>query len=388
MNAAEELTRRLTEGAEDFDPRAYFRGVLTALEDRGFERVHLDEPYEQWMCEKFLPFRIWTGRYSDTDIVVSVEHDNRMERTPIQQWEYPMDALDAALAQVDRIIQLMEHAPGQTFHERHAYIWQALQKMQEAPMLGEADEDDLTGYLDYESQLKQMGFEYRERVGCYTKSYTLTQDSQRYVGLSLALFYNFHHAFVDVYISAADADPHATRASDYQLIKVLKDIPAGEVYTYVDRVSRVAQKLRDTGVTSAKQVVAQAKAEHLLEAEQEFDPREYFLGNPVGDTLKRLGYTKFSETSDSYTKQLFEDRGLSFYLTVYGAEFPGDPTTVVIEYQRHVVPAGFSFPWNAKVDNTRLAALLPVLESAIKSAWEQAMSLEQTKAVLDALVKA
>jgi hypothetical protein len=309
-------------------------------------------------------------------IHVAVEIVMQGERTLLNEWNYHPEDVDAAIAQVDRILPLVKNFAGVLGREESC---RKLRAMGPAPGVNEAedvDDFDAAQYMDYPAQLQQMGFNYTEAVGAYTKSYPLAPG----VSLVVALFYNTPNAFVDVYVAAAD------QSEQFGIIKHLKSVPADDVYTYVDRASRVAAKLRDAGVTSAKQVIVQCNRERLLENEQEFDPREYFLSNPTADMLKQLGYDKMGD-SDSYTKQVLSDTATAHYLTVYGTEFPGDPTTVIIEYQKHIPMIGFVFPWSVRVEHRKLMALLPLLESAIKSAWDQELTEVETKAVLDALVK-
>lgn len=266
MNRAEELMRKLTEAHEDFSARDYFMGKLGALADRGFQEGHI-YPGDggESMFLDLLPFRVWVSTTHGGQVVnVSAEHDDRMERTNINKWSYPIEELDAALAQADEVIQVINETPGESFWEKHQAIWQKLKAMGKAPVA--------------------------EAV-------------------------------------PADAPPEET-----------------------------------------------------------FDPRDYVLGSTAGDTVKGLGYEKFGD-SDSYTKMLVNDVKGAHYLTVYGADYRADPDHVIVEYQRHNPMLGFTFPWSALVNNNDLRKLLPVLESAIKSAYEQHMPDPELKQALTALVK-
>jgi len=375
MSKAQQLMREATE-SDDFDARHYFMGGLEPLGERGFEHREYDavDDLDTWHLD-VPPFWVW-GTMTPKGIQIAVEIVMQGDRTSLNRWTYRPEDVDAAIAQVDRIMPLVKNFNSVPGREQACG---KLRAMGPAPGVNEAedvDDFDASAYMDYPAQLEKMGFKFTDAVGAYTKSYPLAPG----VSLVVALFYNTPKAFVDVYVAAAD------QSEQFGVIKHLKSVPADDVYTYVDRASRVAAKLKDAGVTSAKQVIAQCNRERLLENEQEFDPREYFLSNPTADMLKQLGYEKMGD-SDSYTKQVLSDTATAHYLTVYGTEFPGDPTTVIIEYQKHIPMIGFVFPWSVRVEHRKLTALLPLLESAIKSAWDQELTEVETKAVLDALVK-
>lgn len=375
MSKAQQLMREATE-SDDFDARHYFMGGLEGLSERGFTHYEYDavDDLDTWHLDT-PPFWLWATILKDR-IQVAVEIYMQGERTPLNTWSYPKDDTDAALAQVDRILPIVKNfnsVPGREEACRR------LRAMGPAPGVNEAEDVDdfnATDYMDYPVQLQRMGFKYTDAVGAYTKNYFLAPN----VSLVVALFYNTPKAFVDVYVAAAD------QSEQFGIIKHLKGVPADDVYTYVNRASRVAAKLKAAGVSNAKQVIDQCNRERLLEAEQEFDPREYFLSNPVAETVKKMGYEKLGD-NDSYTKKVASDLATAHYLTVYGTEFPGDPTTVIVEYQKHVPMIGFVFPWSTKVEHHKLMRLLPLLESAIKSAAEQEFSEAETKDVLNALVK-
>lgn len=371
--------REATEG-EDFDARNYFMGGLEPLSARGFEHREHDpvDDLDTWHLDA-PPFWVW-GTVTPKGIDISVEIVMQGERTPLNKWTYQSDDVDAAIAQVDRILPLVKNFAGVVGREQACV---KLRAMGPAPGVNEAedvDDFDAREYYDYESQLARMGFKYTEQVGAYTKSYFVSSDDWHPVSIIIAIFYNTPRAFADIYVAAADA------TEQFGVIKHVKSVPAEDVYTYVNRVSRVAAKVKASGVTTAKQVIVQCNRERLLESEQEFDPRDYFLSNPTAENLKRLGYEKLSD-SDAYSKHLFTDTATAHYLTVYGTEFPGDPTTVIVEYQKHVAMLGYVFPWSTKIEHQKLNHLLPLLESAIKSAWDQQLNGKETKAVLDALVK-
>ena len=101
--------------------------------------------------------------------------------------------------------------------------------------------------------------------------------------------------------------------------------------------------------------------------------------------LKRMGYQKMGDF-DSYAKLVLSDLGTAHYLSVFKVD-NNDPSQVLIEYQKHVAMIGFTFPWGTRLDSDKLRTVLPLLESAIKSAWEQQMPEADMKAALTALVK-
>ena len=366
--------------ADDFDARGYFMGVLDVLSARGFEHREYDpvDEADGWQLDA-PPFWVW-GIVVPKGIVVTVELVMQGERTLLNNWMYPPQAADAAVAQIDRILPLVKNLAGIPGREQACA---KLRAMGPAPGVNETEDlDDFNAadYMDYESQLKQMGFAYFPGVGCYTKEYSVSNEPAYPAALSVALFYNSPHAFVDVYVCAVDPVSHAD-----VIIKRLKGIPADDVYTYVNRVSRVAHKLKAIGMRSVEQVVQHARGERLLETEQDFDPREYLLFDPVADVLKRMGYQKMGDF-DSYAKLVLSDLGTAHYLSVFKVD-NNDPSQVLIEYQKHVAMIGFTFPWGTRLDSDKLRTVLPLLESAIKSAWEQQMPEADMKAALTALVK-
>jgi len=374
------LVREAVE-SEDFDAREYFMGKMSALSKRGFEQMQ-DQAMETWLLD-VPPFMLWVYLSHGGEAVnVSVELMTQGERTLLKQWAYPIEELDAAFAQVDRVQPMISNIAGVVGREE---VCRVLRRMGKAPCVDESDDVsdfNFADYVDYESQLKRMGFKYVEQGGYYIKSYVISEQPKLYLLVSIYYqTYDTSHTKADIYLTAIDS------SKDFSIIKVIKSVPSDDVYIYVNRVTHVAAKLRDIGTTTTQQAVAQCKQERMLESEQEFDAREYFLSNPWLEMIKRSGYRKLGNT-DTYAKDLFSDNGTAHYLAISGShDFLGDPTTVVIEYQKHVALIGFVYPWSTRVDYFKLPALLPALESAIKSASEQDMNETETKAVLDALVK-
>jgi len=376
MNKAQQLMCEATEG-EDFDARAYFlQGTLEAFGDRGFERM-LDDPLEAWLLD-VPPFYLWA--YVDKGLVnISVELVLQGCRTLLNHWPYSMKELDAAIAQVDRIQPMVTHMAGVPGREE---VCAKLRKMGKAPGVNEAEDVDDFDPREYLLSDTLAGFSYLEAAGAHTKSYPLADD----VSIIVALYYNTPKAFVDVYVAVAD------KQENFGILKHLKGVPADDVHSYVNRVSHLVDELKDAGVASAREVIGLCNRKGLLESEleseQEFDVREYFLTNPWVAALKRMGYEKLDDDGkySVYTKQLLSDLSTSHYLVVCVQE-SSDPTTVLVEYQKYVPVVGFMLPWSARVEYQKLRTLLPLLESAIKSAWEQQLDEKETKAVLDELVK-
>lgn len=378
MNKVEELMQAVTE-ADEFDARAFFMGALGELAARGF--VEAGEPVhdaESWYCAEGLPIRIWVYMSHGGQVVnVSVELDMRDGCTPLNKWSYPVDQKDAAFAQVDRIIPITRHFGGIPGREEACALLRAMTK---AP-IGESEEelDAREFMLGYEATLKAMGFDYVENLGAYFKSYPVSPDGQ--VCLVAAIYYDTPHDFADIYIMVLAHDGKET-----PIIKVIKSIPVDGVYDYVNKVSQAASALKVREPVNSQDVVQLCAHSKLLESEQEFDAREYLLGNPIVDMLKPMGYKQLGD-SDCYSKDVVSDGATTHYLTVYGTEFPGDPLSTIVEYQKAVPQIGFVFPWSSRIEQQRLGYLLPVLERALKSAVEQEMLEVDLKRALDVLVK-
>lgn len=378
MSKAQQLTVEATEG-EDFDARKYFMGGLEPLSARGFEHREYDpvDDLDTWRLD-VPPFWVW-GTVTLKGIQVAVELVMQGERTRLNEWNYHPEDVDAAIAQVDRILPLVKNFAGVPGREDSC---RKLRAMGPAPGVNEAEEADFNssdGAGGYVERLNRMGFVHDESADAYIKAYAVYEPSK--LKLVVALFYDDSNAIVDITLAAVDS------AKDFRVIKQIKSIRADDAYTYLERVSRAASELKaEGGLTTSAQLSARCSRERLLESEQEFDPREYLLSNPVPGILKRLGYEKLDD-NDAYSKCFYESGATKHYLTIYGVDFPGDPTAVIVEYQKHVPLIGYVFPWSARVEQHKMAALLPLLESAIKSAWDQEMTEAGTKAALDAIVK-
>ena len=267
--------RKLTESGEEFDARDFFMGALAPAAERGF--AHSDVSYsgeDEWYLDKYLPFRLWIGQHMrGGEIYVTVDFDDRMNRRVVSRWSYSPDQVEAAFAQVDRLMEYLKRPPGDGWWEQQQNVWKTLPNWEPIPTVGESEED-----YDEQGQLK----------------------------------------------------------------------PAPE---------------------------------------DDFDPREYVMGTVVDKLLKAYGYKLFNEDSGAWTKMLLHADGRAHFLTVYTGPPAEVDGTVIVEYQRHDLVVGYSYPWSARVDVPVLRDVLPVLESAIKSAWEQKLTGDQLKQALDALVK-
>jgi hypothetical protein len=374
---AQELAARMMEGAEDFDPRRYFLGRLGFLAQRGFKRCELDRSQEEagfdelWRYED-MPFILYMSLRVAAVLQVAVKFHGDNGEVLVNNWTYREEEVEAALAQVDRLVPLIHDC-----HDVHGEfnIFHQIAMMQKAPMLGEEAEDfNALGCLDYESRLAGMGFD-KDSDDTYSKKFLISQEGRPLVWVTVGLVYE--QDAVHAYVLVSEC-----RRS---MVAKTKRLAPDDVYAYVDEIAGTVERLRESGAGSAQAACLELAA--LNENGQKFDARQYFMSpNEDVKLLLHLGYLKTDETQDSYTKLLFERRGDSHFLNVCGI----DDTSVVfaaVSYVCHIPLIGWTFPWEGSINKDDLRTKLPLLESGIRSADEQDISDVELKRALDALVK-